>query len=788
MNTSEFNSCPHIGLQEDRASVYMSPTPAHQCHIKAKPFVPDDEHQQEFCLCSNYTNCPLYSPDVKPSGYREDAAPKRTMAGRLQRLPRVAVAISSFALVLVTGAIIFMLASTRLESSSEPPADSQNTSVAVLPQPSAETAIPTETPTPTSPSSPSEDAEVLTIAELKQATSSAPGVGDTVMELEADGALWWGSEERRLNYRNDSFLYAGYADEQNYMSAAYFDLSDIVRGTAIKDARLTLTGLRDDRFNPAVNGVWKIELVAESSERQEGEGPVSMLQASYSEASSMDGSPSISPELQPADLGSGATNTWVFDERVRNWITQQIVDENPMIFVRITATTEGDTLFAWDSGLGSETQGNPPMLSLTLGPPPTNPPPTPTPVYVVATSVPTARSPAEAATQTAVAQITQESGGAAPAPYTQFFTPTPIHESMEAAQAAASLQGLPPIVVHTPTPRDNFEATAQSAYATAVAYTTGTYTPVPEEYVTPVWITPSATPANEATVLAREAIPVEDPNLPYNAIALQYILATPLPENAATAVANSIILTAQAERLGPATPLPPNWRVITETPTPLPPTDTPVPLFIPDSDFTPTPTAIPTEQIPDDVPPDLKGWIVFLSDRTGRTETFAIHPDTKELLNITQPWVHDVAWENYIAYSPDRSHKAIVEPDEAFNQTLQIKVYSFEYQSKVLVTHFNTASYDPAWSPLGDRIAFVSSESGNEELYTVNPAGEDTTRLTFTEGVWEKHPSWSPDGTQLVFHSNRTGKNQLWIMDMQTGEVRNLSENEYNDSEPIWIR
>ena len=72
-----------------------------------------------------------------------------------------------------------------------------------------------------------------------------------------------------------------------------------------------------------------------------------------------------------------------------------------------------------------------------------------------------------------------EAGGTyTPLPY-EVYTPTPTPENLETIQANAVAEGLPPVILYTPTPENDATAAAHAEYATAVALTTGTFTPTP---------------------------------------------------------------------------------------------------------------------------------------------------------------------------------------------------------------------------------------------------------------------------------------------------------------------
>ena len=57
----------------------------------------------------------------------------------------------------------------------------------------------------------------------------------------------------------------------------------------------------------------------------------------------------------------------------------------------------------------------------------------------------------------------------------------------------------------------------------------------------------------------------------------------------------------------------------------------------------------------------------------------------------------------------------------------------------------------PAWSPDGEKIAFVRiAPIGNKDIYVVNADGTNVVRLT-TAPSFEGTPAWSPDGRTIAF-------------------------------------
>ena len=68
---------------------------------------------------------------------------------------------------------------------------------------------------------------------------------------------------------------------------------------------------------------------------------------------------------------------------------------------------------------------------------------------------------------------------------------------------------------------------------------------------------------------------------------------------------------------------------------------------------------------------------------------------------------------------------------------------------------------EPAISPDGGLVAYVSDEGDTVDLWVVDTRGGDPVRLTH-DVARERHPAWFPDGSSLVFVSSRGGRSGLW--------------------------
>lgn len=93
---------------------------------------------------------------------------------------------------------------------------------------------------------------------------------------------------------------------------------------------------------------------------------------------------------------------------------------------------------------------------------------------------------------------------------------------------------------------------------------------------------------------------------------------------------------------------------------------------------------------------------------------------------------------------------------------------------------------EPAWSPDGSRIVFVSTRTGSTEIWTSAADGTRATQLTAFRGPLTHAPAWSPDGAQIAFHSGPERNSSIFLMPAQGGAPRKLTPAGMHSSQPAW--
>jgi TolB protein len=97
----------------------------------------------------------------------------------------------------------------------------------------------------------------------------------------------------------------------------------------------------------------------------------------------------------------------------------------------------------------------------------------------------------------------------------------------------------------------------------------------------------------------------------------------------------------------------------------------------------------------------------------------------------------------------------------------------------------------PTWSPDSQRIAYESDASGWLEVHVMNADGSGDTRLTHTRpGLKSMHPAWSPDGERIAFASNGEFNGRfyydIYVINADGSGQVNLTDSQAADLSPAW--
>jgi Tol biopolymer transport system component len=99
----------------------------------------------------------------------------------------------------------------------------------------------------------------------------------------------------------------------------------------------------------------------------------------------------------------------------------------------------------------------------------------------------------------------------------------------------------------------------------------------------------------------------------------------------------------------------------------------------------------------------------------------------------------------------------------------------------------------PAWSPDSTKLAFshIRHDVGNGGMTVVaviNADGSGTHDLvsSFENGLVDADPAWSPDGSQILFISNRSGTGNVWVMNADGSGKANLTNSTFGEGGPTW--
>jgi Tol biopolymer transport system component len=175
------------------------------------------------------------------------------------------------------------------------------------------------------------------------------------------------------------------------------------------------------------------------------------------------------------------------------------------------------------------------------------------------------------------------------------------------------------------------------------------------------------------------------------------------------------------------------------------------------------------------------GAIAFVSERDGIPGIFIMNADGSDQRQLTNDFDAHPDW------SPDGKQIAFATTRSDIDEIYTIDVAS---NSVDRLTNTERAPSAPDWSPDGERFVFVYNPTHpgiNYELYLMTAGGSNFIPLTDSAGYqYYAGPDWSPDGERIAFSVDFEGVHHIYVMDSDGSNVQQLTFGEEPDKFPTW--
>ncbi|HNQ04776.1 MAG TPA: Tol-Pal system beta propeller repeat protein TolB [Thiobacillaceae bacterium] len=115
----------------------------------------------------------------------------------------------------------------------------------------------------------------------------------------------------------------------------------------------------------------------------------------------------------------------------------------------------------------------------------------------------------------------------------------------------------------------------------------------------------------------------------------------------------------------------------------------------------------------------------------------------------------------------------------------ELQVADADSQNPITVVASPEPIISPAWSPDGQKLAYVSFENRKPVVYVQNLADGQRKAVANFRGS-NSAPAWSPDGRGLAVVLSKDDTSQIYLLDLQTGEARRFTRGGALDTEPLF--
>jgi len=127
----------------------------------------------------------------------------------------------------------------------------------------------------------------------------------------------------------------------------------------------------------------------------------------------------------------------------------------------------------------------------------------------------------------------------------------------------------------------------------------------------------------------------------------------------------------------------------------------------------------------------------------------------------------------YDIYFEPRGRSLVYVKDNGGNEVFQLYAFDPGNSKSSLVSDGKSRNTEPVWSNRGDQLIYSSNRrnGSDTDIYIVDPADPETTRLLAQDSGYLKVFDWSPDDTQALFYNwISANESYLYTVDVKSGQ------------------
>ncbi len=187
------------------------------------------------------------------------------------------------------------------------------------------------------------------------------------------------------------------------------------------------------------------------------------------------------------------------------------------------------------------------------------------------------------------------------------------------------------------------------------------------------------------------------------------------------------------------------------------------------------------------------GDLAYMTDQAGNWDVVILHPD-KITLDITQEgtaqdYLFNFTFDSSMVYFySTRSGEFNPARVKADGSNLEVLNFITAGLKAISDKHLDVG---PQWSPDGQQLAWTKTQVKGLGNFTndicLAPVTDPNNFNCLTKDQSSNtEASWSPDGTRLVFASDRGENQDIWVVDIASGEQTRLTHDEGWAFQPVW--